>query len=305
MNCRGATIDNQSILKKEREEKMRKPLMLVCMYSVLVLILATIFHVTKNPILVALSQVLPLIITFMMLGFLHKNRLKALEEMGLFKIGSIRWYIYGLLAGIPIIISFLGAWLLGYVNLLPTSEYPEWIHSRSELIMMLVKHHFTLNMILTPFIFAFAEEIGWRGMLHSQLLKVSNLKKTIVYTGLIWILFHYPFYINGYNSNGEIWINMLMFTLTLIPLSVVMSWVRIKSQSLWPVVLFHMSINFHRGLWEQLFFTKSPNWELVAGETGVISFIIWSVLAFPAWRSLSGETIEPYRKYNSIQKLAN
>ncbi|MBA4493663.1 CPBP family intramembrane glutamic endopeptidase [Paenactinomyces guangxiensis] len=95
----------------------------------------------------------------------------------------------------------------------------------------------------------------------------------------VWAVFHYPFYMNGYNEAGNVWINIGLFTVTLVPLSIVMGWIRMKSQSLWPVVIFHGMVNHQRVFWEQVFYVKTDGWGYIAGETGVISLVIWSILA--------------------------
>ncbi|WP_051317140.1 CPBP family intramembrane glutamic endopeptidase [Ectobacillus panaciterrae] len=265
---------------------MKKPISSVWTYSILVLAATVLLNFTHQPILVALGQATPLLTACLILVFLHKKRWSTLKSIGLFRFGSVKWHIYGVLAGLPVMLSFLAAWILGYVELPSIKEFPDWMNSQGDRFLLLVKHYFSLHTLTMLFLFSFAEEFGWRGFLHTHLHEVASVKKTLLITGAIWILFHYPFYMNDYSSNGHTAVNMLLFTLTLIPLSIIMGWIRLKSQSLWPVVIFHMSINFHRGFWEQVFYTKASHWETIAGESGVISLIVWALIAAPIWRSL-------------------
>ncbi|WP_339321886.1 CPBP family intramembrane glutamic endopeptidase [Paenibacillus sp. FSL W8-0194] len=74
------------------------------------------------------------------------------------------------------------------------------------------------------------------------------------------------------------------------PLSVFMGWVRWRSQSVWPAVVIHMIINLSRSWLEQLFFVKSAGWSYVAGESGIVTIVVWAVAAIWIWKKLLVET---------------
>lgn len=248
-------------------------------YVFLVYLLTLAFNLSGNPFLLVISQITPLMATLLVIMF-YPNRKQTFYKLGLGKIGGLCWYLISLFAGVPVLISFLIAWAMGYVDLPSLNHFP----GHGDRLLWMIKHFFQISYLLTPILFAWGEEIGWRGYLQSQLLEEVNDKKAFVYTGLIWAVFHYPFYLNGYNESGNVWINIILFTLTLIPLSIVMGWIRLKSKSLWPVVLFHAMINHQRSFWEIFFYDKHEGWSYIAGETGIISLIVWSILAFIIWK---------------------
>ena len=96
------------------------------------------------------------------------------------------------------------------------------------------------------------EEVGWRGLLTPQLYKLTGLTKASLITGLIWSVWHYPFaavQLVYYRPDIPVWYGLLCFTATVTGLTFFFSWVRIRSQSIWPAVLLHVSCNgAHFGL---------------------------------------------------------
>ncbi len=95
--------------------------------------------------------------------------------------------------------------------------------------------------LLLPGLFAFGEELGWRGFLVPELYKHTNFTKTALISGLIWSVYHYPLVI-GLEAD-ELGVNTvyLLITATVggIGLSTIMAWLRLKSGSVWTAVFFH------------------------------------------------------------------
>ncbi|MFD0698252.1 CPBP family intramembrane glutamic endopeptidase [Paenibacillus sp. GCM10027628] len=256
-------------------------------YSALVLITTLLANLTRNTSFIALSQMTPLIIVLLLFMMLP-GRKETLRASGMGRIGNVKWYAVAVLSGIPIILSFLVAWLLGFVSL-PTAEYLNSGTAKftvSEYIAYMTKMAWSPQMLITMGIFAFGEEIGWRGFLQPKLMEDMGARKAILVTAAIWALFHYPFYLNDYNQDGNLFVDMLLFTLMIFPLSVFMGWVRLKSGSLWPAVLIHTVINMTRSWLEQLFHTKTTGWSYVAGEAGIVTLVLWTVIALLIWFTL-------------------
>ncbi len=104
-------------------------------------------------------------------------------------------------------------------------------------------------MLIAPILNAiptFGEEFGWRGYLQPKLL-VLGARKTILLTGLIWGVWHWPIILMGYNYGKTYFgapflgpLAMVWFTLSL---SAIFGWVTIKAGNVWPAVIGHGAIN--------------------------------------------------------------
>ena len=91
---------------------------------------------------------------------------------------------------------------------------------------------------------ALGEEIGWRGLLIPELIKITSFTKATIFTGIIWVIWHYPAIIFAdYNRPTPLLFQIIVFTTAVIGYSVITAWLRLKSGSLWPVVLWHAGHN--------------------------------------------------------------
>jgi len=93
------------------------------------------------------------------------------------------------------------------------------------------------------FLYCFAalgEEIGWRGFLVPHLMKITSFAKTVVISWIIWALWHYPAILwADYQSDASRWFDLASLTITIIGLSAMTAWMRLKSGSIWPAVIWH------------------------------------------------------------------
>jgi len=87
---------------------------------------------------------------------------------------------------------------------------------------------------------ALGEEIGWRGLLIPELIKITSFTKAALVTGIIWAIWHYPAIIYAdYNRPTPLMFQLVVFTVAVIGYSILTAWLRLKSGSIWPVVLWH------------------------------------------------------------------
>jgi membrane protease YdiL (CAAX protease family) len=125
---------------------------------------------------------------------------------------------------------------------------------------------------------ALGEEIGWRGFLVPKLLKKYSPNQVSIMVGLIWSVWHYPIMISGdYGSQTPILYQLCCFTLMIVGVNFIYTWLRLKSESLWSGVLLHTAGNlyiFH--IFEDLTI-DTGNTAYFAGETGAI-FALWGSL---------------------------
>jgi membrane protease YdiL (CAAX protease family) len=89
------------------------------------------------------------------------------------------------------------------------------------------------------------EELGWRGMLLPELMKVTSFNKATLITGAIWTLWHLPLILFAdYITPGiPRWYGVIMFTIMVTGMNFVFSWLRAKSGSFWPAAVLHASHN--------------------------------------------------------------
>ncbi|WP_165423261.1 CPBP family intramembrane glutamic endopeptidase [Ktedonosporobacter rubrisoli] len=218
---------------------------------------------------------------------LPPQRREYLRMLRMHHPGKLRWYCSALLiSGGPVIVSFLVAWSMHLVEapacpqlscFLGTSGAPAFSSLTSNLLLYL------------PFLFLFAlfEEMAWRGFLQPRLSRWLGLKSALLITGLIWGLWHYGWFIWGhYYPGGELIIDMLMFTLDTVLESVIMGWILLRGESLWPLVLYHGASNSIWELCNAYFRIKHAGWVYLAGESSIINLVIWGIIVVFLWRRL-------------------
>jgi uncharacterized protein len=112
---------------------------------------------------------------------------------------------------------------------------------------------------------ALGEEIGWRGFLVPQLVRTRGFTGASLITGCIWSVWHYPVLLFAdYNLGTPGWYAVSCFTLMVISLSVIYTWFRLRTASLWTATFLHASHN----LFIQAILTP------VTGDTGPTRYAI-------------------------------
>lgn len=106
--------------------------------------------------------------------------------------------------------------------------------------------------MITSLAHALGEEIGWRGFLAPRLAERVGFTGGALITGVIWTAWHLPILLFAdYNAGTPWWWGMPCFAVMVIGLSVILTWLRLKSASVWPCAILHASHN----LFIQGFFT--------------------------------------------------
>ena len=134
-------------------------------------------------------------------------------------------------------------------------------------------------MIPVTFITAFGEEIGWRGFMYPVMQRMWGWKKAIIISGGVWAVWHLPLVISGLYLQGTVMIYRVpVFIVEVLALTVIFSWVRMKSNSVWPAVALHAAHNYM----DQIIFqslTNKAGSEYFVGETGMITVAITVIIA--------------------------
>ncbi|MBS1577118.1 MAG: CPBP family intramembrane metalloprotease, partial [Bacteroidetes bacterium] len=132
---------------------------------------------------------------------------------------------------------------------------------------------------------ALGEEIGWRGFLVPELYNRIGYTKTSLLSGIIWSVWHYPILLFAdYNSGTAAWYGLSCFTVMVISMSFVLTWLRLRSGSLWTGVLLHASHN----LFIQSIFTpltgETKNTNYYIDEFGIVLPVVCIFFAVLYWR---------------------
>lgn len=99
---------------------------------------------------------------------------------------------------------------------------------------------------------ALGEEIGWRGLLTPRLVSCYGFTGGSLVTGAIWGAWHMPVLLFAdYHSGAPWWFAMTCFFVLVVAISTILTWLRLRSGSVWPCAILHASHN----LFIQSFFT--------------------------------------------------
>lgn len=91
---------------------------------------------------------------------------------------------------------------------------------------------------------ALGEEIGWRGFLVPELAKVMSFGGVVLFTAVLWVLYHAPILVFAdYNAGTAWWYGLLSFALLCLFGCVAFAWLRLRSGSVWPPFILHASHN--------------------------------------------------------------
>ena len=110
-----------------------------------------------------------------------------------------------------------------------------------------------LQLLAIPFgaifnsIFAFGEEVGWRGWLLTALRPLGTWPALLL-SGVIWGLWHAPLILLGYNFNRTDWSGVALMVGGCVAWGVLFGWARLRSGSVWPAVVGHGALNASAGL---------------------------------------------------------
>ena len=144
---------------------------------------------------------------------------------------DIRWYLVALLLPVAVRFTALGLLYLSE-NISSDLALRPWRDLFGVFLLMLV---------LVPL-----EEIGWRGYALPRLRSIYGTLWGSLALGALWALWHLPLvWVQGsYQESRSPLTYMLIFTVTILPVSVLFTWLYDRTQgSLLLASLFHASIN--------------------------------------------------------------
>ena len=126
-------------------------------------------------------------------------------------------------------------------------------------------------------LFAFGEEVGWRGYLLKQ-FKGRSFLGTAIIIGIIWGLWHAPLILMGHNYPQHPQWGVLMMVVLCIPMSFIIQYFRIKSGSVIVAAIMHGTCNAVAGL-TMIFISLDKYNDLIDGATGLAGILALLVVA--------------------------
>ncbi len=140
-----------------------------------------------------------------------------------------------------------------------------------------------LQLLAIPFgalansIFAFGEEIGWRGWLLPALRPLGTWP-VLLLSGVIWGFWHSPLILLGYNFNRTDFSGVALMVGGCVAWGVLLGWARLRSGSVWPAVVGHGALNASAGLFLVLGTAGSPLDPALVSPLGVAGWIVIAVV---------------------------
>lgn len=123
-------------------------------------------------------------------------------------------------------------------------------------------------------LFAFGEEIAWRGWLLKQFEGVNFLKASLI-IGVFWGIWHAPLIAMGHNYAQHPFIGLGMMIVCCVLLTPVIQYIRVKSKSVITAAIFHGTLNAGAGM--SLMYIDNFN-DLLGGSAGLAGFLVLLVI---------------------------
>ena len=144
--------------------------------------------------------------------------------------------------GLPPYLLSWGAGLAAFIPSLWPKALPYGIHVSGPLTALALI--FTVG-LFDKYSRALGEEIGWRGLLVPELLKVTSFRNTCLISGVCWALWHFPLILFAdYNAAGTpVMFQLVCFATMVISSCWLYTWLRLKSASVWPAAMLHGAHN--------------------------------------------------------------
>lgn len=113
--------------------------------------------------------------------------------------------------------------------------------SAGALVALTLAQTATMSVLLSS-LAAFGEELGWRGWLLPNLLPLGTWP-AIALSNVIWGLWHAPIILLGYNFADRGPLGLALMVGFCVSVGTFVSWVRLRSASVYPAAIAHGSIN--------------------------------------------------------------
>lgn len=200
--------------------------------------------------------------------------------------GNVRYYLIGWLG--PMALTLIGTiiyfamcpsefTLASYKTAMETAPMPP-------AVMLVVQVLLILMAPLLNLVPCFGEEWGWRGYLLPKVAQRMKFLPTVLFTGIIWGIWHAPIIIAGHNYGinypGYPWWGIIAMCVFCIVAGTLFSYITLKTRSCWPAVLAHGALNGTASI-GVLFLADPMAYDRFIGPvpTGIIGALAYIVVA--------------------------
>ncbi|MBN2799792.1 MAG: CPBP family intramembrane metalloprotease [Deltaproteobacteria bacterium] len=159
----------------------------------------------------------------------------------------------------------------GMFDRLAGSLSPEQVQAASAQVAALPVHPLLLSLpqiavagATLNALFAFGEEIGWRGWLQRELAPLGFWRASLL-AGSLWGLWHAPLILHGHNYPDHRVVGVLLFTVVCALLAPLLSAVRVRGGTVWAAAILHGT--FNAGAGAAMLVVQGP--DLLVGLQGV------------------------------------
>jgi len=215
---------------------------------------------------------------------------QPLSVLNLRRLGEKRVYLWAWL--LPLVFTFITGlltWALGLGKLdLEFSQIREAMSQTSGgssiSPVLVITLQALLALTIAPLfntLFTLGEELGWRGYLLPKMMHTGQWR-AILYTGVIWGVWHAPVILQGHNYPGQPVLGVFLMIGFCILLGTILGWLYLRTKSPWAPALAHGTVNAVAGF-PLLFMPKvDMTWGgTLASLTGWIPMILF--VAWLAW----------------------
>jgi membrane protease YdiL (CAAX protease family) len=262
------------------------------------LILVVAFYLLGYWLIYRMGKATPLMLSVgaatLVTCFVRKRKLSTLGWQ--WREWKYQWASYLIPLAIAFI-SYLIVWMCGFGDFYSV----EFLFKQKESYNLghwndfaILVFHFFLIATISFFVSLpsiLGEEVGWRGFLVPELSKIMPFSGVALVSGFVWALFHWPLIILGLYGNDvtPLYYQLFVFSVFITATGIIMAYFRIKTNSLWPAVIYHASSNiFIQKLFTPITITNTNSaWYM--DEFGAVIAIVATCVALYFLRKGSAE----------------
>jgi membrane protease YdiL (CAAX protease family) len=201
----------------------------------------------------------------------------------------VAWLLPGLLTILGMVVFFLlfprhYDASLGVLRQMLAARLPAGVQVEQLNLWTLAAVQVAQALLLSPIlngVATFGEEFGWRAYLLPRLMGLGK-RRALVLTGVIWGVWHWPVILMGYNYGfdypGAPFLGPLAMVWFTVAAGILLGWLTMRGESVWPAVIGHGAINGVGGL-GIIFAQGNPNTLLGPTPVGLVGGVGFTLVA--------------------------